>query len=382
MPLIKTPARKGTCTRSSGDAEQTEDVERPLRDMERLPEVSEHLSGDATESTSAEALLRTVMEELRQLREEREQQRQQRERLETTWRLRVEELQRLQEQPQLSHINNGSSVRSDLGNSNENAVANELGYKLKPDNFDGTVPLREFFSQFELIARANRWNDEIKTIALASCLRGKARAVLECVESIESINYTELKAKLELRFGETYLAQSYYSLFTNRKQKSGEDEATLGSDIERLSQLAYPECSHQVREKIACAQFISALSNKFVRRTLQLEGVTSLEMAVQRAMTVKVILDNNSEKEKNYGNYNKRGSEERNSNFRERRFDTGKEEKVGDKSKVNRVNKEVRGGFAEKQGGQGKFSRECWQCGSTGHFRADCPSLEKEEKEN
>jgi len=348
------------CTRSSGDAEHSEDVERSTRDVERLLEVSEHLSGNATESTSAEALLRSAMEELKQMREEREQQRQQREQLEMALRLRAEELQRLQEQLQLSPINNGSSVRGDLGNSNENAVANELGYKLKPDNFDGTTPLREFFSQFELIARANRWNNEIKTIALVTCLRGKARAVLECVENIESINYAEIKAKLELRFGEAYLAQSYYSLFTNRRQKLDEDEATLGSDIERLSQLAYPECSHQVREKIACAQFVSALSNKFVRRTLQLEGVSSLKIAVQRAMAIKVILDSDSEKGKNYGNYNKGSFEEKNSNFRGRKYDTGKEEKVGDKSKENKVNRN----------------------GSTGHFRADCPSLEKEKKGN
>jgi len=156
MPLIKTPARKGMSTRSSGDAEQSEDVERSSRDAEQLPEVSEHLSGNATESMSAEALLRSAMEELRQMREEREQQQQQREQLETALRLRDEELQRLQEQSQLSPTNNGNSVRSDTGNSNENAVTNELGYKLKPHNFDGTVPLREFFSQFELIARANR----------------------------------------------------------------------------------------------------------------------------------------------------------------------------------------------------------------------------------
>jgi len=38
-----------------------------------------------------------------------------------------------------------------------------------------------------------------------------------------------------------------------------------------------------------------------VRRTLQLEGITSLKVAVQRAMTVKVILDNNSERERDYG---------------------------------------------------------------------------------
>jgi len=241
-------------------------------------------------------------------------------------------LQRIPQQ--LSPFDNRNNDRSNSENLNENAV-NELGYKLKLDNFDGTAPLREFFSQFELIARANRWNDEVKTIALESYLRGKARAVLECIVDIESLNYAELKAKLELRFDEAYLVQSYYSLFTNRKQKSEEDEATLNSDIERFSQLAYPECSHQVREKIACAQFISALSNKFVRRTLQLEGVTSLKIAIQRAMTVKVILDNNSEREKDYKDYNRRNFEGKNNNFRGRKYDSEKEKNVVNKNKEN-----------------------------------------------
>jgi len=74
MPLIKTPARKGMNTRSLGDAEQSEDFEHSSGDAVRLPEAPKHLSGDATESTSAEALLRAAMEELRQMREEREQQ--------------------------------------------------------------------------------------------------------------------------------------------------------------------------------------------------------------------------------------------------------------------------------------------------------------------
>jgi len=113
-----------------------------------------------------------------------------------------------------------------------------------------------------------------------------------------------------------------------------------------------------------------------------LEDVTSLKIAVQRAMTVKVILDNNSEREKDYRDYNKRGFEGKNNNFRGRKYDSEKEKKVGNKSKENSVNKNFRGGFAKKEGGQGKFEKECWQCGSTGHFQADCPSLEKEKKEN
>jgi hypothetical protein len=113
------------------------------------------------------------------------------------------------------------------------------------------------------------------------------------VLDIERLEFSELKAKLEVRFGESYLSQSYYSHFTNRKQKQGENEATLGSDIERLAQFAYPECSHSIRDKIVCAQFISALTNEFIKQTLQLEGVSSLKIAIQKAMTIRVIRESN-----------------------------------------------------------------------------------------
>ncbi|RLU19061.1 hypothetical protein DMN91_009419 [Ooceraea biroi] len=120
-----------------------------------------------------------------------------------------------------------------------------LGYKLKPDVFDGTVPLRENFAQFSLIARANDWNKPAKAVALASSLRGKTQAVLYSVADAESLEFAELKSKLKLQFGESEFAQDYYHQFINRKQRFGEDFSTLGADLERLSRLAYPECSHE-----------------------------------------------------------------------------------------------------------------------------------------
>lgn len=86
-----------------------------------------------------------------------------------------------------------------------------------------------------------------------------------------------------------------------QRQKFGEDLITLGTDLERLARLAYPESSHEIRDKIACAQFISALSNGYIKRTLQLKNkVSSLKTAVQRAMAVKVkvIQENNFSEEK------------------------------------------------------------------------------------
>lgn len=51
-----------------------------------------------------------------------------------------------------------------------------------------------------------------------------------------------------------------------------------------------------MRDKVACAQFVSALSDGFLRRTLQLEEVISLKIAVERAKVVKIIQGNNFER--------------------------------------------------------------------------------------
>jgi len=219
----------------------------------------------------------------------REEQARREEEIAATFHRQDEELQLLRgsRSLQLSPPNNRARTEN---------LNSELGFKLKPNNYDGSVPLREFITQFDLIARANNWSDSHKTVALAACLRGKARSILDGIFEIENLKFEDLKSKLELRFGDGHLAQTYYTQFTNRKQRNSEDLASLGADLERLSRLAYPECSHEVRDKIACAQFIAALSDGFLKRTLQLENITSLKVAVERAMAVKVIQENSFSK--------------------------------------------------------------------------------------
>lgn len=131
------------------------------------------------------------------------------------------------------------------------------------------------------------------------------------LENFESLSFLELKSKLELLFGEGNLTQNYYSLFTNRKQKFRENLASFGAELERLSRLAYPECPFAVRDKIACAQFVSALSDNFLRRTLQLEEITSLNLAVERAKAVKIIQGECLDKKKeNFVRFNRKFEKE------------------------------------------------------------------------
>jgi len=379
MPLIKTPVRKGMNTRSSGVAERSEDFEHSSGDVVRSPEVPEHLSGDATELTSAEALLRAAMEELRQMRGEREQQQQQREQLETALRLRDEEIQRLQGHYQLSPTNNreisGMRLNENLGNDTRSSFNfSQLGYKLKPDIYDGSAPLREFLAQFELISLANKWDNFTKSVALATSLRGKARSILDGEEGLENLSFSELKAKLEFRFGEGHLARTYYSQFTNRRLKNGEDFITLGAELERLSRLAYPECSHESRDKIACAQFVSALPNGFIKRTLQLEDLTSLKAAVQRAMAVKIIQESNA--------FGKEGGQKGRFGFRvgeELGENNLKGEENEKKKERQRESNVERGREGMRSYREARKEKECWQCGAKGHFRFECPANVKQQ---
>lgn len=72
-------------------------------------------------------------------------------------------------------------------------------------------------------------------MALASCLRGKARSVLENIEDVENL---ELKSKsiLIAIWRRAFVAKFLFR--TNCKQKFGESFAVLGMKFERLARRA------------------------------------------------------------------------------------------------------------------------------------------------
>ncbi|KAK2579102.1 hypothetical protein KPH14_008501 [Odynerus spinipes] len=124
---------------------------------------------------------------------------------------------------------------------NKPNMATALGYRVTTDIYDGLWSLREYFTQFLFIARTNFWSEAAKVVTLASSLRGKARSVLDSLRDLENVSFEELKAALELRFGERLHTQRSYTEFSNRKQKIGEHLGTLADDLDRLVRLAYPE---------------------------------------------------------------------------------------------------------------------------------------------
>ncbi|KYN03599.1 hypothetical protein ALC62_05550, partial [Cyphomyrmex costatus] len=185
------------------------------------------------------------------------------------------------------------------------------------------------------------------------------------------LEFEELKAKLELRFGEAHSLQNYYMQFTNRKQKFGETIAALGSDIERLARLAYPESSDTMCDKIACAQFVSALSDNYLKRTLQLEGVASLRLAIERAKTISLIQESCFGK-KNENNFNSEKRKEKNFNEGKDGQDETDTKEENEETNTNKDNKNKKF-FKNKNDKRIGNKKECWECGGVGHFRSECP---------
>jgi len=147
-------------------------------------------SAETATSTSEAKILRTILQEIGRLREEQKIDR------EST----QAELRRLESQ--ISRSNNisatgdGACVIGESSASRDGfcvpSTSSASVVKLKPDTFDGTVPLREFLTQFNLIARINAWSDAVKAVALASSLRGRARAILDGISEIENLKFEVL----------------------------------------------------------------------------------------------------------------------------------------------------------------------------------------------
>jgi len=94
----------------------------------------------STERSDMETLLQAATEELRQLREERVQQWLWEQEIIALLAQRNESVRRLEER--LGQIS-GESNPISLDREN---LSHGLGYKLKPDIYDGSVPLREFLA--------------------------------------------------------------------------------------------------------------------------------------------------------------------------------------------------------------------------------------------
>ncbi|ESN93953.1 hypothetical protein HELRODRAFT_180362 [Helobdella robusta] len=157
--------------------------------------------------------------------------------------------------------------------------------------FNGSEDITEYFCQFEITAKVNKWTSQEKALSLLHALDGKARGVFHELPDIDTVTYNEIKELLFKRFGPSNYSETHeYSLSQLRLQK-GQNIRDVSQEVNRLSRLSYPELSNGMREKFAVKHLINAIGNKEIMFYVKDKEPKTLDEVCQLYEKYKVLSD-------------------------------------------------------------------------------------------
>ena len=132
---------------------------------------------------------------------------------------------------------------------------------IKPPRFEGKDScIESHLSQFEIVAKRNRWDDCEKADYVKCSLIGEASRILRDLP--DSATYDDVVFKLRQRYGSLEQIESFRMELKQRKRKPGESLANLLKDIRRLFMLAYPGPVNYMTEITAKDAFVDALNDR------------------------------------------------------------------------------------------------------------------------
>lgn len=154
----------------------------------------------------------------------------------------------------------------------------------KPAPFDGKLTWDAYHTQFEMLAKINRWNDVDKAVYLAISLRGPAATVLTNLPPDQRQNYASLTAALQSRFCTAHQTELNRVRLKARARRREETLPELAEDIERLVRLAYPDAAESMVDVLAKDQFMDALPEEDMRLRIRQHRPATLRAALETAL--------------------------------------------------------------------------------------------------
>lgn len=248
----------------------------------------------------------------------------------------------------------------------------------KPQDYDGSIPWLAFRKQFESIASTHRWNPKESLGELVACLRGPALEIFAHLPAEDREDYGRLMSVLELRFGCGKQEPWFRTQFRRRQRHPGEALPALARDIEKLAFQAYPEAPSDLRDSLACDQFLDAIGDADLQVTVRQSHPACLQDAVTAAVEIEAIRRSVR---------TVRGESQSSSGFASRHADSSREPSANEE-KSQEIEHRLRALEAALRSTQNRrvtnFPRrsksgsseeiECWGCGQRGHVRRLCPS--------
>ena len=160
---------------------------------------------------------------------------------------------------------------------------------MKPATYDGTGLWNDYLSHFESVSLLNHWSETEKGLYLAVSLRGQALGILGNQPKDDRQNYTRLVQSLQDRFAPSNQTELYRAQLRERRQKASESLQEMGQDVRRLTNLAYPAASSDLKEIMATEKFLDGLYDSEMRLKIKQARPSSLNDAIQRAVELEAF---------------------------------------------------------------------------------------------
>ena len=167
---------------------------------------------------------------------------------------------------------------------NKDGGAHDNQLRVKTPKYSGKADWEAFHAQFELLARAVGWSEDIKALQLALCLTDEALTCLLLLSPAERDDYGALVGALKRRFGQCNQPSVLRSELASRQRLKGEPLRALANDIEALTRKAYSHMSADVQSELARDQFIRAITPRELRIQTQLAHPRTLQEAMELAL--------------------------------------------------------------------------------------------------
>ncbi|ESN92886.1 hypothetical protein HELRODRAFT_165017 [Helobdella robusta] len=161
----------------------------------------------------------------------------------------------------------------------------------KVSRFNDSENITEYFCQFEITAKVNKWTSQEKALSLLHALDGKARGVFHELPDIDTVTYNEIKELLFKRFGPSNYSETYEYNLSQLRLQNDQNIRDVSQEVNRLSRLSYPELSNDMREKFAVKHLINAIGNKDIMFYVKDKEPRTLDEVCQLYEKYKVLSD-------------------------------------------------------------------------------------------
>ena len=246
-----------------------------------------------------------------------------------------------------------------------------------PDRYDGTTPFREYWAHFDACWDLNNWSNEEAALILACSLSKSACKVLipkpkDSRGKERRLTISELKCRLERRYGPGELPESFMVKLQTRRQGLHETLQELGEAIGELVSQAYPDVPDTFLERMAVLHYRDSISDAEIRAALYRARPTSLDNAIKIAVETESWLTIEAQREKSRKVCTVEKMETKTTEVSERldRMEKHQDELKSWLTDMASSQKAVSSHKRSK-----RVPLQCFHCHELGHKKSNCPYL-------